>query len=103
MGHTLVKKNDILYIKGNNEPFTGIHIRHKSVGSLREKGHYLNGKKHGRWEYYTTAWTGVPQLSSIMHFKNGMRDGVSKHYSPNGNVAGYQYWKDDKYVPSSKR
>ena len=98
MAYILVEKNDILYIKGNNVPFTGIHIRHKSEDLLAEKGHYLNGRKHGRWEYYTSMWTGKPELSSVMHFKNGMRDGVSMHYSPNGSIAGYQYWKNDKYV-----
>ena len=83
-------------IKGNNVPFTGIH--NKSEDLLAENGHYLYVRKNGRWEYYTSMWTGKPELSSVMHFKNGMRDGVSMHYLPNGSIAGYQYWKNDKYV-----
>ena len=102
MALILVNKNDVLYIKGNEIPFTGIHIRHFSEGKLREKGHYLNGRKHGRWEYYTPDMVGLPQLRSVMHFKLGKRNGVSEHYYTDGTISAYQYWKDDKYVPESE-
>ncbi len=63
---------------------------------LDQTGHYRNGKKHGKWiRYETRRQQSLGSITEITHYKDGKKDGNSKHF-----IDGWLYadtnWKNDK-------
>ena len=71
----LVRRDNLLYKKFSDTPFTG-EVQGKQNGKVRK------GKRHGVWRWYHDNG----QLKTRVTLKNGLRDGVYKGYSDKGNL-----------------
>ena len=88
----LEARDGIIYVIGENKPYTGTFIDKYKNGNLYEKIRYKDGKVHGKHEvYYKNG-----QLESIRFPKNGKNDGEFKNYYENGNLRTEGMYKDGK-------
>jgi len=58
---------------------------------FKNQGNYIDGVKEGRWEQYFD-YDGI--LSRVVHYKNGLLDGVVKEYHSNGNLISNVIYKN---------
>jgi antitoxin component YwqK of YwqJK toxin-antitoxin module len=60
----------------------GDSIWYRQTGGLLQKGGFLNGEKHGRWQRWTAA--GVPLDEGT--FDHGVKSGPWTSFSPDGSI-----------------
>ncbi|WP_338969192.1 toxin-antitoxin system YwqK family antitoxin [Fusobacterium nucleatum] len=116
-------KSKLVYLEGENEPFTGIAKDYYKDKSLKIEFPYKNGKMEGRGkEYYPSGKfksdaffvDGLLQGKSIGYYengqvyiqesyKNGELDGESLNFDENGNLKSKEVYKNGELVESSNK
>ena len=85
-------KSKLVYLEGENEPFTGIAKDYYKDKSLKIEFPYKNGKMEGRGkEYYPSG-----KFKSDAFFVDGLLQGKSTGYYENGNLEYEENYKDGK-------
>ena len=85
-------KSKLVYLEGENEPFTGIAKDYYKDKSLKIEFPYKNGKMEGRGkEYYPSG-----KFKSEAFFVDGLLQGKSIGYYENGNLEYEENYKDGK-------
>lgn len=85
-------KSKLVYLEGENEPFTGIAKDYYKDKSLKIEFPYKNGKMEGRGkEYYPSG-----KFKSEAFFVDGLLQGKSTGYYENGNLEYEENYKDGK-------
>ena len=73
-------RNELFYVKGETEPFTGKAFELYENGQKKWEQEFLRGKFHGQWfswhENGTKAWEGA--------YKDGEKDGKWIWWDENG-------------------
>ena len=83
---------ELIYVKGENEPFTGIRKDYYKDKSLKFEIPYKNGKKEGKGkEYYPSG-----KFKSDAFFVNDVLEGKAIGYYENGNLEYEENYKDGK-------
>ena len=83
-------KSKLVYLEGENEPFTGIAKDYYKDKSLKIEFPYKNGKMEGRGkEYYPSG-----KFKSEAFFVDGLLQGKSIGYYENGNLEYEENYKD---------
>ena len=83
-------KSKLVYLEGENEPFTGIAKDYYKDKSLKIEFPYKNGKMEGRGkEYYPSG-----KFKSDAFFVDGLLQGKSTGYYENGNLEYEENYKD---------
>ena len=83
-------KSKLVYLEGENEPFTGIAKDYYKDKSLKIEFPYKNGKMEGRGkEYYPSG-----KFKSDAFFVDGLLQGKSIGYYENGNLEYEENYKD---------
>ena len=83
---------ELTYVKGENEPFTGIAKQYYEDKSLKIEFPYKNGKMDGKGkEYYPSG-----KFKSDAFFVDGLLQGKSTGYYENGNLEYEENYKDGK-------
>jgi antitoxin component YwqK of YwqJK toxin-antitoxin module len=78
----IVFKDSIAYLKNSNEPYTGQTYGYYENGQKGLKGSYLNGLRHGYWEY----WYSNGQKKVEGYYNNGKKEGQWNYYYPSGKI-----------------
>ena len=85
-------KSKLVYLEGENEPFTGIAKQYYEDKNLKVEVTYQNGKIEGKGkEYYPSG-----KVKSEAFFVNGLLQGKSIGYYENGNIEYEENYKDGK-------
>lgn len=83
---------ELIYVKGENEPFTGIRKDYYEDKSLKFEIPYKNGKKEGKGkEYYPSG-----KFKSDAFFVDDVLEGKAIGYYENGNLEYEENYKDGK-------
>lgn len=77
--------------KGNRE--NGEYTEWYPNGNLSEHGFYKNGKNDGLYETYNER---RGYLYSRINYKEGVQEGLSEYFHPNGTLRSRTNWKDGK-------
>ena len=88
----LDKVNNVYYKKGYQEPYTGKCFGYFKNSQIGLKGAYVNGKKHGEWEY----WYTNGQNKMILHYDQGIKIGKWIYWYENGMKRIDNIYKNDK-------
>ena len=114
--------SNIVYIEGQEKPFTGIVEKKFPNGKIEAKMNFKDGKLHGKTiTYYENGnmrsdenfIDGIAQGISKTFYENGQveyetnyknqkRDGLEKSYSPTGQLQTEMIYKDGKLEGLSK-
>ena len=87
------KKNDKIYVIGENKPYTGAFIKKYENGDLAKINRFKNGILHGKQEtYYKNG-----QLALLNTYKDGKKNGIQKGFYENGNLKTEATYKNGKY------
>ncbi len=103
----LEKKDEIIYVINENEPYSGLFIKIYKNGNIQREEKYINGiicevksyYKNGQLSLIDTYQNGKVhgecrmyykngQLALIGEYKNGQAEGIHKSYYENGNSRG---------------
>ncbi len=71
-----------IYVKGENKPYTGTFIKKYENGNLARVAEFKNGVVHGKEETYDKNG----QLALLNTYKEGKKDGPHRGYYENGNL-----------------
>ncbi|QQB73465.1 toxin-antitoxin system YwqK family antitoxin [Fusobacterium canifelinum] len=89
---TYHEDTELIYVKGENEPFTGIRKDYYEDKSLKFEIPYKNGKKEGKGkEYYPSG-----KFKSDAFFVDDVLEGKAIGYYENGNLEYEENYKDGK-------
>jgi len=88
----LEQVNDLYYKKGYSETYTGKCFAYFKNGQIGLKGAFINGKKHGKWEY----WYSNSQNKMLVNFNNGIKTGTWTFWYENGVVRIDNHYINDK-------
>ncbi len=94
----LKAQNDIMYINGEKEAFTGIARTYFDNGNIKEEIEFKNGMKDGTSKEYARNGS----LREEAEFKNGEVNGIRKMYYDSGKLLLSQEWKDNEINGISK-
>ena len=88
----MLKPEDNSFMKkGNRE--NGEYTEWYPNGNLSEHGFYKNGKEDGLYETYNER---QGYLYSRINYKEGVQEGLSEYFHPNGTLRSRTNWKDGK-------
>lgn len=88
----IVVKKDIVYIRNDSAPFTGIVCKYQGKTMIKEKMIYKNGLLNGTYTIYFSNGN----KSKMATFENGKLNGLSTWYHLKGNVNMQGYYRKDK-------
>ncbi|MDR1835278.1 MAG: toxin-antitoxin system YwqK family antitoxin [Fusobacteriaceae bacterium] len=80
--------NDLIYEKGEKEPYTGTVVTKGPDGKTLEEKSYKNGRLDGQAKRYDENG----KLTMEEYYRNGRREGTRKSYYPDGTV-----YREDNY------
>lgn len=68
----------------------GEYIAWADDGTIRRRGYYVDGKRHGQWmsQYDGRLW--------VEYYDRGFRAGTWSEYRPDGGLASLQHWARDR-------
>ena len=81
-----------IYVKGENKPYTGTFIKKYENGNLARVAEFKNGLRHGKEETYDKNG----QLLLLDTYKNGQKNGPHRGYYDNGNLQTEATYKNGK-------
>ena len=84
-------REDIAYLKGSDNPYTGKYFAFWNNGN-KNKGNYKDGKKEGLQTY----WHKNGQKKVEENYKNGKQDGLTVWWHENGQKSSEVNYKDGK-------
>jgi antitoxin component YwqK of YwqJK toxin-antitoxin module len=76
----LESKNALMYVVGENTPYTGKCFTLYDNGKLGMGGYYVNGQMNGDWIW----WYKDGNKKRYAQYKNGIKHGKSIYYYKNG-------------------
>ena len=88
----LERREDIAYLKGSDNPYTGKGYGLYKNGQKKSEGNWKNGKLHG----LITEWYENGQKKTQGHFKDGKEDGLQTSWYESGQKKDEVNGKDGK-------
>lgn len=85
----LERKEQVMYLKGSDSPYTGEYNMNHENGKPFIRGKYINGLKEGKWMVYDS----VALLRSEESFVNNLWDGIRKTYHASGKISTIENFK----------
>ena len=89
----LERREDIAYLKGSDNPYTGKGYGLYKNGQKKSEGNWKNGKLHG----LITEWYENGQKKTQGHFKDGKEDGLQTSWYESGQKKDEVNGKDGKF------
>ncbi|MBN2681716.1 MAG: hypothetical protein JXR58_04360 [Bacteroidales bacterium] len=90
----LEEKSDVMYVIGEDSPYTGKSFTKYKTGEKGMAGNYVNGLKDGDWVW----WYQNGTKKKFVQYSKGVKNGQTVYWYKNGQKKSEMIFENDKNI-----